>query len=112
MEDQDLRELIRDSISFLTKYKHPKNQMTADLIGYLKSSKNIEMNGALNGLVGRLVFKFTYGGYLVEDKVQFDPTTKARYKVVSYKLKDGFNFDDTVTWFFESLKEKEAAISN
>jgi hypothetical protein len=109
MEDRELKEIVRNSFSFLMNYKHPRTQMVGDLIGYLRNVKgvNTEMNGSLEILAGKLVFKFTYGGYLVEDKVQFDPTTKARYKVVSYKLKDNFDFDKGVDEFFEALKKQE-----
>ncbi len=110
MEDEQLRELIRNSFSFLMNYKHPRTRMVGDLIGYLKDVKRAEMNGSLENLAARIVFKFTYGGCLVEDKVQFDPTTKARYKVVSYKLNPKFNFDAVVNEFYEALRKKETVL--
>lgn len=119
METCDLREIIRNSLTFLVEYKHPRAQMVPDLIEYLKR-KVENVNGSLEPLAAKIVFRFTYGGYLVEDKKQFIPTSirekdlyltdPRKYKVVSYKLKEGFNLDIVVDEFFEALKDKEEAM--
>ena len=113
MEDGQLRELIRNSFSFLMNYGHPREQIVKGLIEYLRDVRKVSgENGDLESLAGRIAFKFTYGGYLIEDKIQFAPTTRIKYKFVSYKLKEGFNFDEVVDEFFEALREKEAVLKS